>query len=243
MTVLLPDIGRNGLVNSVRRLSGLNIPGYRPVYAAASFIAGMVAKLVDKSDGNGPVLDVADADDNEILGIFYCHKTTNFYRPIVDEAQTMGTSPNTATVIYLNHANIKASSVRLRTSSGLLVLVETTDYDVNTTNGVITLNSTGNGKVGDTAAMLVSYMYEDPTLTGIDQTLGSGMAAVLEDQGEIASLVYDTSKAYTLMGYVYSNASGYLTSANGGGAKVGIVTKVPSAEDPELRFKLNVTKV
>jgi hypothetical protein len=111
---------------------------------------------------------------------------------------------------------------------------------MNNTNGIVTLNGTGTGKVGATATVWVSYLYEDATLSGIDQTLGSGCAATLEDQGEIATLVYDTSKAYTLMDSLYSNASGYLTSTNGGGSVVGKVTKVPTAEDAELRYKLVV---
>ena len=95
MTQLLPDIGRNGLVNSVRRLTGLNNPGFRAVDPTANFVAGMVAKLEADSNGN-PVLKVADANDTNLIGLFYCHKTTNFYRPIVDESQTFSTSPNTA---------------------------------------------------------------------------------------------------------------------------------------------------
>lgn len=235
MTVLLPDIGRNGLVNSVRRLSGLNNPGYRPVDSSASFIAGMVANLEADSNGN-PVLTVANNTDTNIIGIFYCHKTVNFYQPIVDEEQTFGTSPNTAWVVYLNHANLKTSSVKVTTDAGVPRTV-TTDYTVNTTNGVITRTSTGS--IGATDVILITYLYEDPNLSGIDQTLGSGMAATLEDSGEIATLVYNTSVAYTLMGDLYCDANGYITSASGS-TVVGKCTKVPTAEDPELRFKLKV---
>jgi len=237
MTVLLPDIGRNGIVNSVRRLSGLNNPGYRDVDPTASFIAGMVAKLEADSSGN-PVLKVADADDTNVIGIFYCHKTTNFYRPIVDEEQTYGTSPNTSWVIYLNHANLKDGTVKVTNEAGDTTYTVTTDYTVNNTNGVVTRTSTGS--IGATDTVKVTYMYEDPNLSGIDQTLGSGMAATLEDDGEIATLIYNTSVAYTLMGSLYCDANGYLTSTNGGGVVVGKCTKVPTAEDPELRYKLTV---
>jgi hypothetical protein len=235
MTTTLPDIGRNGLVNSVRRLSGLNNPGYRKVDSSADFIAGMVANL--EADANGdPVLTVANATDTAIVGIFYCHKTTSFYRPITAESKTFGTSPNTATVIYLDHANVKSGSVRVTTSLGV-PWTETTHYVVSTTNGYITRTSTG---IGASDTVLVSYLYQDPDLSGIDQTLGSGMAATLEDNGEIATLVYDTAKAYTLMGSLYSDANGYLTSTNGGGSVVGKCTQVPTASDPELRYKLTV---
>ena len=236
MTVLLPDIGRNGLVNSVRRLSGLNNPGYRPVDPSVNFIAGMVAKLGTGSDGS-TVLQVAGAADTNVIGIFYCHKTVSFYQTVVGEVQTFSTAPNTSTVIYLNHANIKTGSVMITSTGG--TLVTSGDYTVTEVNGYITRRV--GGTIGATATVQVTYMYEDPNLSGIDQTLGSGMAATLEDHGEVATLVYDTSKAYTLMGPLYSNASGYLTSYTAGSATVGVVgkvTKVPTAEDPELRFKL-----
>ena len=234
---LLPDIGRNGLINSVRRLHGLNNPGYRAVFATADFIAGMVAKLEADSDGN-PVLKVANATDTALIGLFFCHKTTNFYRPITDESKTYGTSPNTAWALYLNHATLKSGSVKVTDSLGTTTYAITTDYTVNTTNGIITRTSTGS--IGATDTVLISYMYEDPTLTGLDQTMGSGLAATLEDPGEVATLVYDTSKAYALMGDLYSDANGYLTSTDGGGTAVGKVTKVPTAENPELHFKLSI---
>jgi hypothetical protein len=237
MTVLLPDIGRNGIVNSVRRLSGLNNPGYREVDASADFVAGMIAKLEASSNGNA-VLKVSNATDTNILGIFYCHKTTSFYRPVVDEEQTYGTSPNTSWAVYLNHSNLKDGSVKVTNEAGDTTYTVTTDYTVNNTNGVVTRTSTG--AIGATDTIKLAYMYEDPNLSGIDQTLGSGMAATLEDHGEMATLIYDTSKAYTLMGSLYCNASGYLTSTNGGGSVVGKCTKVPTAEDNELRFKLTV---
>ncbi|MFA5153413.1 MAG: hypothetical protein WC554_12690, partial [Clostridia bacterium] len=113
-----------------------------------------------------------------------------------------------------------------------------TDYSVSLTNGTITRTSTGD--IGATDTIYVSYLYQDPNLVGIDQTLGSRKAATLEDAGEIASLVYDTGVSYTLMGNLYSNALGYITSTNGGGSVVGICTKVPTAEDPEIHFKLKI---
>jgi hypothetical protein len=188
----------------------------------------MVANL--EADTNGdPILTVANSTDTAIIGLFFCHKTTSFYRPIVDEVQTFGTAPNTSTILYLNHANVKPSSV-MATSGGLVV--NPSGYSVTTTNGYITKPSpvTGTWKI--------TYLYEDANLSGIDQTLGSGMAATLEDRGEAATLVYDTSVAYTLMGNLYSNASGYLT--NSGTVIIGKVTKVPTADNPELHFKLTV---
>lgn len=229
----LPDLGTNGLVNSVRRLSGTENPGYRNVDSAASFIAGNVAILAADSDGN-PYLQTANATDTAIIGIFYCHKTLSFYKPVKDESKTFGTSPNTAFIIYLDHANVKSSSVRI-TKSGVAI-AESGNWALNTTNGTITRTSTG--LLGATDTILITYLYQDANLVGIDQTLGSGKAATLEGRGELATLVYDTSCAYTLMGSLYSDANGYLTSTNGGGSVVGKVTKCPTAEDPELHFLL-----
>ena len=229
MSTILPDLGRNGLVNSIRRLNGFNNPGYRSVDSSAEFIAGMVANLEADTNGN-PVLTVANNTDTAIIGLFFCHKTLSFYRPIVGEAQTFSTAPNTSTILYLNHANVKPSSVII-TSGGLTV--SGSGYSVTTANGYITKTSPGTG------TWKVTYLYEDPNLTGIDQTLGSGMAATLEDRGEAATLVYDTSVAYTLMANLYVSSAGYITSA-GGSTVIGKVTKVPTADNPELCFKLTV---
>lgn len=235
----LPDIGRNGLVNSVRRLSGLNNPGYRSVNSSADFIAGMVANLEANSTTGDPELTVANATDTALIGIFFCHKTTSFYRPVVDEEQTFGTSPNTSSIVYLNRPLVKASSYVVTTAAdgAGATWTETTHYIMNTTNGTVTRTSTG---IGSSDTIYVTYLYEDSSLTGIDQTLGSGMAATLEDNGEIATLVYDTGQTYSLMGSLYSDANGYLTSTNGGGSVVGICTKVPTANNPELHFKLSL---
>jgi hypothetical protein len=127
--------------------------------------------------------------------------------------------------------------VRTTTSTGVTRTV-TTDYTVSTTNGTVT--RVGDGAIGATDTVYISYRYKDPDLTGIDETLGSGCAATLEDSGEAATLVYDTSVAYTLMGSLYINSSGYITSTNGGGLTIGYVTKVPTADNPELHFKLNL---
>lgn len=233
----IPDIGLGGLINSVRKLSGyVENPGYRAVDVSASFIAGMVAVLATDANGN-PYLQVANATDTTaIIGLFYCHKTTSFYRSVIDEAHTFATAPDTDYLLYLSNANVKASSVRIMdTSTG--VFTEGTDYSVNTTNGVITRADAG---IDADEAVQVSYLYSDATLVGIDQTLGSNMAATLEGSGEVATLVYATEVAYALNGLLYSDANGYVTSTNGGGTSIGKVTKVPTSENPELHFRLSL---
>ena len=239
MTTLLPDIGRNGLVNSVRRIAGLSNPGFRAVDPTISFVAGTVATLAADTNGN-PVLQVADdTTSTGIIGLFYCHKTTSFYRPICDESQTFAAAPNTAFAVYLNFANIKSGYTKVYNYTRSLTCALSTDFTVNTTNGVITRTSTGNIQAGNT--ILVTYFYTDPDLTGIDQTLGSGMAATIEDVGDVATLVYDTSKAYTVMCKLYVNADGYITSTqSSGNVVVGYCTKPPTSDNPELWFKMIV---
>lgn len=228
----LPDLGMNGLVNSVRKLTGVINPGYRDVASTADFIAGCVASLVADGTTGLPVLRTALATDTtQLIGLFYCHKTLSFYKPVVGESKTFSTSPNTTTILYLNHANVQADSVYI-TSGG--VAVSTSDYTLTATNGVITADSPTTG------TWLISYLYEDSSLIGIDQTLGSGKAATLEGDCEVATLVYDTSKAYTLNGNLYSTSTGYVTSTYGGGSVVGRCTKTPTATDPELHFKLKI---
>lgn len=229
----LPDLGMNGLVNSVRKLTGLNNPGFRDVDPAAEFVAGCVAKLATDSNGNVVLQTAGAADTTALIGLFYCHKTLSFYKPVVGEEQTFSVSPNTSTIVYLNHANVKTGSVYVTSTGG--AVVSSTGYTLTSVNGYLTATTPKTG------TWKINYLYQDPNLVGIDQTLGSGKAATIEDAGEVATLVYDTSVAYTLNGNLYANANGYITSYSGGGGSiVGRCTKVPTAADPELHFKLKI---
>ena len=230
---ILPGIGRNGLVNSVRKLTGGNVTGFRPVSDTAEFIAGMVATLVD--DDGTPKLAVADNTSTNAVGIFWCHKTTSFYRPIVEESVTVASAQ-----VILKYANVLASSVKVTSTAGAAYDI-TDDYTLtNISNGIIGIVGSGSGgAIGATETILVSYRYKDANLTGIDQTLGSGNAAVLEDPSEVATLVYDTARTYVLNTKLYVNADGIITNATGG-VVIGKVTKVPSSDSAELNYKLQI---
>jgi len=232
----LPDLGRSGIVNSVRKLYGFITNPSRSVDSSAEFIAGMIGALTTDTNGN-PVVVVADSDDTNVIGMFYCHKTLSFYRPIMDEPQTFGTDPNTSTIAYLNHANLKSSTGYIKvTNAAGTPYTNGINFTVSATNGYIKRN--GNG-ISSTGTIYVSYLYQDPNQAGIDQTLGSGQAAMLEGVGEIATLVYDPECAYTLMNAVYCNDDGIITSSTGSKV-IGYVTKVPSAENPELNLKISL---
>lgn len=229
MATVLPPIGRNGIVNSVRKLSGNIITGWRDVASAANFIAGYIATL--DSDGNAAV---ADTSSTQILGIFFCHKTTSFYRPVVDEEVTFTGS---GTTVNLANANLQSGSIRVTDSDGTAYTV-TTDYTVSTTNGTIT-HAGGGSSIGVTETVLVDYRYQDPNLAGLDQTLGSGRASIIEGSGEIATLVYETDAAWAINTDVTVSANG-LPTIGGAGAVIGFVTKVPTSSDPELQFQMRM---
>jgi len=229
MATVLPPIGRNGIVNSVRKLSGNIITGWRDVASAANFIAGYIATL--DSDGNA---SVADDSSTQILGIFFCHKTTSFYRPVVDESITFTGSAST---VSLANANLQSGSIRVTDSAGSAYTI-TTDFTVNTTNGTIT-HAGGGSSIGATETVLVDYRYQDPNLAGLDQTLGSGRASIIEGSGEIATLVYETNAAWAINADVAVSANG-LPTVGGGGAVIGFVTKVPTSSDPELQFQMRM---
>lgn len=228
MSTVLPPIGRNGIVNSVRKLSGNIITGWRNVAATANFISGYIAALDD--DGNAVV---ASDSSTQILGLFFCHKTTSFYKPVVDESVTFEGSGTTVT---LANANLQSGSVRVTDLSGTAYTI-TTDYTVNLTNGTIT--HVGAGSIGATENVLVDYRYQDPNLAGLDQTLGSGRASIIEGSGEIATLVYETNAAWAINTDVKVSANG-LPTIGGSGQTIGFVTKVPTASDPELQFQMRM---
>jgi hypothetical protein len=209
-------------------LSGNIVTGWRDVASAANVIAGYIATL--DSDGNAAV---ADDSSTQILGLFYCHKTTSFYRPVIDESITF-TGDNTS--VTLNNANLQSGSVRVTDSDGSAYTL-TTDYTVNVTNGIITHVSTGS--IGSTETVLVDYRYQDPNLAGLDQTLGSGRASIIEGAGEIATLAYETDAAWAINTDVKVSANG-LPTIGGSGQVLGFVTKVPTSSDPELQFQMRM---
>jgi hypothetical protein len=229
---ILPPLGRTGLVGGVRRISDMTVTGWRPVDPAANFIQGQLAKLNTVS-GQVLVQTVSGTSD-KVVGMFFTDNTTVFYRPSFREVHTFGENPSAPNDVYLM-PYVKTASYSVQNLAGT-PYTETTNFTLNTTNGILT-----NVNMGATATVYVSYMYKDVNLSGINQTLGSGMAALLEGVGEIGTLAYDTSSAtaYALNAAIYFNATGYLTSASGSTA-IGYITKAPTADDPELRVKLSL---
>lgn len=239
----LPSLGRGGIINSVRLLSGTSVPGYKDVDVSTEFIAGQVATLAANSVTGDPELTLCNGNTTKPIGIFFCHKATNFYKVVRDEIVTM---PAIGSTVNLNYSNLKASSYKAvysnatGTSTGA-ALTYTTNYTIADTNGVLT---NVNVNVASPVYIAISYLYNDTTVSGIDQTLGSGKAAYIADPAEIATLVYDTASAtaYTLGANVYSSTTGYITASTPGGTAtvIGSVTKIPTAADPELWVRLRI---
>jgi len=223
----LPDLGRN--VRTVRRLWGVQLISEK-VDESADITAGQVAKRILDSNGN-IVYTVCDATSKP-AGIFFGHKNTYFYVPVADEEVTFDEDTKN-----LDHPNIKNGSVVVTSQDKSTTYTEDTDYTINYTNGQITRTSTGSITSG--ATVLVSYRYKDPNESGLDQTLGVGKLSVAKGRGEMGTLVYDTSNVINLNDDLRCNANGLLsTDSSLSGTVVGVVTKPPTADDPELIFEL-----
>ncbi|GEM_PF-4304555 len=238
---VLPPIGRTGINNGtgVRRLSNMPVTGWRDVSPTATFVAGQLATLATDSNGK-VVVETVNSTGDKVIGVFFTDNTTTFYRSAYAEEHTFGENAATPNVIYVN-PYVKASSYVVCNAADTATAsryTETTDFTIDVTSGAITNTLVG---IGATATVYVTYMYKDINLSGINQTLGSGKAALLEDFGEIATLQYDTTSAtaYALNGSIYYNSSGYFTATSGSSA-IGFITKVPTADDPELYIKLDL---
>lgn len=234
MSVQLPPIGRGTI--TLRRLYGSQNKGDIKVSSTASFVAGMVAKRQLDSYGN---VELAVCDVGEVpAGLFGVHKITSFYQPVIQEAVAFVAGSATAN---LAHANVSEYTVYYyNTSAGTYTQITTSgNWSMAATNGVLTRVTSGwFGPNTAAATAYVSYRYEDTTLSGIDETLGSGKATIWEGAGEFETLVYDTSNTISLGDGLYCNTDGLLTSVNVGGTKMGLVTRPPTASNPSMRFKL-----
>ena len=107
----------------------------------------------------------------------------------------------------------------------------------------ITLSSATNGTIaGASGTASVNYSYVIPGKAGDDTTLGSGKCTLWIQAGEFATDIYETLtyggavQTYNVNASLYVSGNGKLTTENGGGVKVGYVTKSPSAANPFLNF-------
>ena len=233
-------LGRNwgtALIRGVRLLSNVDQIISREVDENAEFIPGMIGMLA--TDTNGKVVVKAhDGTSTEAAGMFINAKTQSFYKATA-EAVTTATDPQ---VINLKNANV-ADVLVVNATTGTPYAV-TTDYTVNAVNGVITTVATGSGgSIAASTPLTIFYRYKDLSVVGFDNSMGSGLTAVLEENCEVALLVYDTSKQYTLNGNVKVSITGFVSDSTAAGPTIGYVTKVPTLQDPALHVKLKWTAV
>ena len=229
----MPLLGRNGLVNAVRKITDMPTTGWRKIDPSATFIAGQLAKLA-MIDGEPTVQTVSGTSDVPV-GVYFTHNTVFFYIPVVDEAHTFGENSSAPTQIFLK-PYVKTGYYIITNVAKNVTYAEGVDYTINLTNGVVTY-------MGPTlttgSAVVVNYQYKDVNLSGISQTMGSGKACLLEEVGEIGTLVYDTKAVWSIGAAVKFDASGFFTTA-AGSATIGRVTGVPTSDNPELMIKINL---
>lgn len=227
-------LGRNwgtALIRGVRLLSNVDQIVSRAVDTNADFFPGMIGMLATDTNGN-VVVKVHDGSATEAAGMFINAKTQSFYKATAESA----TAPALAATFTLANANV--ADVQVVNASTGTPYVVTTDYTVNATNGIIT-----NVAIPATTALTVFYRYKDLTVVGFDNSMGSGLTAVVEENCEVSLLVYDTSKQYSLNGNVKVSSTGFVSDTSASGPVIGYVTKVPTLQDPTLNVKLKWTTV
>lgn len=228
-------LGRNwgtGLIRGVRLLSNIDKIISREIDVNAEFIPGMIGMLTTDTNGKTVVAAHGGVVGDQPVGMFLNAKTQSFYKATAETA----VAPIITGTFTLKNANV-ADVMVVNTATGVPYVV-TTDYTVNATNGIIT-----NVAIVATTGLTVYYRYKDLSVVGFDNSMGSGLTAMIEENCEVALLVYDTSKQYALNGNVKVNATGYVSDSTATGPTIGTVTKVPTLQDPSLHVKLVWTVV
>jgi hypothetical protein len=189
-------------------------------------------------------IQVCSAKADVYLGLAKWTKADNYYAVAVDEPVTLvGT-----TVMSLKHANLVASTIQVRSVTGMTggtaYTGGGTDYTVNTTNG--TLVRVGGGAIADGQTVFASYTWtlsaSDLDFQGRnfwnftdDVSVQDNRVTIITDWSVIFTTQYDSSQAYAVGGAIYMDASGRLSSDSSASAQVvGSIIQVPSATDPFL---------
>lgn len=220
----------------------------------ASWEAGQVAKI------GATGVDVAGTTDTP-LGILANNHKDAITRAIyaeahgpVDYAEAGGATRS----VSLAHTNLVTASYAVYAGSTLLV--ENTDYTINTSTGIITAVASGkldsvNGTYTNGGMITVNYRYlltvaeksgfldvggqivGGPGIdNNFDDVLPTGQTTVLLSGNVVFTDQFDTSAAWTTPGVkVYADSNGRLTPTQTGSQEaVGIVISVPTANSPWL---------
>lgn len=235
MSQYLAPLGRLGNQLKIKPLSaGLEITGWRDADLTAEFVAGMVGKVAVNSDGITCVTPVTAVTDKP-AGIFYCDRINTFYSSVYKEIVAIAADGT----FLASKPYVKSGTLRIRTTDASpAACVVTTDYTVTSlTNGSFKIAA--GGKLAAATTVELSYMYTDTEKSGFSNVDGSGKAAFVEGNGELAILIYDPAADYVVGSPIYFTADGYVTATQGSSAvSFGTITKAPTNEDPELRIKV-----
>jgi len=220
----LPSLGRNPL-NALRIITGCERQGNDYVNSAATFTRGYLGRQTIDSYGN--VEWVVASTDGVVDGILNSHKANVFYKSVYKTPIAIDSDGDGNLTPYL-----VASSVLL-TSTGDADI--TSDFTVNATSGAISENVATGART-----IYASYQY-DVREPGVDETLGSGKVAIIRGNGELETLVYDTSQVIakgdavgSLAGIPSTSTAATTTADN----NIGTVVAPPTADNPYLRIRI-----
>lgn len=214
---------------------------------SAVFEAGML--LSQDVDGN-----LVACAGSPVLGVAKWNKTNTLTAGMVDEELSFASS---GAVVSLKHPNV--SNFQLRDLAGLAgtAYADPADYTVNLVNGTVT-HSGGGSAIPTTTTVYATYTFEmsqkDLEFQGRnffnftdDVSIADSRVTVITDASMLFTSMYDTSRAYTMIGAgknlycaggVTAALAGLFTNDAAEGEFVGHVVQVPSADDPFLGVRL-----
>lgn len=221
-------------------------PGMWKAASSASFRAGQFVSL---NSSNELVISAG----NNIYGVALANRTQSIVAVAVDESVTF---TSTGAAVTLAHANISDVVVFSQVQNGGTRYTVTTDYTLNTTNGIIT--HVGAAGITVNTAVYVSYSYALTTSMnnqnyGLNFHLNTDATFLADDRVAVAirdctlftSEFAKTGRTYAMTGTgsnLYVNGSGILTNETGVGLQVGNVIQVPLGDSPWLGSELSLSR-
>lgn len=210
---------------------------------ATTFRAGMLVSL-------NAAQEIVVCDGVSPFGFAKYTKAQTLYAAVVGEQIQL-----TATDwINLAHGNLwvpgTTGGVRVTDITGGTVYVEATDYNANYANGQIQRIALGG--IGDGDFVLVDYQYQvteqELKFEGRnfwnfidDVTIQGDKITVINDWSFIWTTQYDAAQTYAvddvLNAGTVGNSKAGLVTKGGGGAYIGRVFQVPTADDPFLGIR------
>ena len=158
MSVILPSMGRNGIVNLVRKLSGAVVTGWRDIDPSSEFVAGQIAKLTE-SNGRTLVTVCIEATADKPIGILFSHKTLSFYKPVVEESQTFDLIAIKDVKEFLGSVELDAgkyTQIRLNVDEATAI-INGTEYNLTIPSKTIKLVKNFNLEANETTTLTLDF--------------------------------------------------------------------------------------